>query len=84
MRKNTYKNPYETATFCERVKYIRAKRGLSLKDVAEKIYIDPSTLCKWETGEYRMTIENAILLANVLNFSIDELAGLKNDNKTIS
>lgn len=51
MRKNTYKNPYETASFGERAKYIREKRGLSIKDVARKIYVDPSTLCKWETGD---------------------------------
>ena len=80
MRKNTYKNPYETASFGERAKYIRERRGLSIKDVARKIYVDPSTLCKWETGDIRITIENAILLAKTLNFSIDELAGLKNDN----
>lgn len=80
MRKNTYKNPYETASFGERAKYIREKRGLSIRDVARKIYVDPSTLCKWETGDNRITIENAILLAKTLNFSIDELAGLKNDN----
>ena len=56
MRKNTYKNPYETASFGERAKYIREKRGLSIKDVARKIYVDPSTLCKWETGDNRITI----------------------------
>lgn len=74
------KAPYESADIGEKIRYKRLKKGLTLKELAKIVCTTDVTISRWERGIVRPNIDNVILLAKALNFSIDELAGLKNDN----
>ena len=74
------KAPYESADIGEKIRYKRLKKGLTLKELAKKVCTTDVTISRCERGIVRPNIDNVILLAKALNFSIDELAGLKNDN----
>ena len=73
------KAPYESADIGEKIRYKRLKKGLTLKELAKKVCTTDVTISRWERGIVRPNIDNVILLAKALNFSIDELAGLKNE-----
>jgi transcriptional regulator with XRE-family HTH domain len=40
-------------TFGERIKIIRQSRGISGRELAKKVGIDPSTIYSWEKGEHK-------------------------------
>lgn len=57
----------------EKLKALRTKEGLSLKDVAELCQIDAGTVCQWEKGKRRITTANAELLARRYGVTVKEL-----------
>ena len=82
--KKICKEPDKNADIGEKLRYMRLKKGLTLKELAKKIYITDATLSRWERNLRRPYIDDIVLLAKALDFSIDELTGIKNDNKRIS
>ncbi len=63
----------------EKLKEMRNKYGLSQKDVADRLYISPSIVSGYETGERTPSIEVLLSLSYLYNCSIDYLLG--KDNK---
>ncbi len=60
------------------IKKYRLLRGLSQKEIAEKIHTTQSNYSKYELGSLEPSITTFILLSKIFNVSIDELVG--NDN----
>jgi transcriptional regulator with XRE-family HTH domain len=58
-----------------RLRDLRAERGLTLAQVAERASLDVSTLSRLESGKRRLTLEHLPGLAAALGVSIDELIG---------
>ena len=58
-----------------RLRDLRAERGLTLAQVAERANLDVSTLSRLESGKRRLTLEHLPGLAAALGVSIDELIG---------
>ena len=56
---------------------LRVMRGLSQKDMAEKIGVARSTYTLYEKGAREPNISKIIKIAEVLQVSTDELFGLK-------
>ena len=54
---------------------IRKEKGISQRELAEKIHVDSSTLSYYESGRLKLTFEIAIEIADILEISLDELAG---------
>lgn len=72
--------------FAERMKQTREKMGLKQKELAQKIYVTPTTISAYEKSDTegngkKPTLENAVSIAKALNVSLDWLAGLS-DNQT--
>jgi transcriptional regulator with XRE-family HTH domain len=58
-----------------RLRELRAERGLTLAQVAERAHIDISTLSRLEAGKRRLALDHLPALAAALGVSADELVG---------
>lgn len=58
-----------------RLREIRAERGLTLQQVAERAHIDISTLSRLESGKRRLALDHLPGLAAGLGVTIDDLLG---------
>lgn len=58
-----------------RLKEIRIKRGLTQKELSEKLNIKQNTISSYEIGAIQPSIENLIKLADLLEVSVDTLLG---------
>ena len=51
----------------------RAEKGLSQEELSKAIYVSRQTLSNWETGKTYPDVQSLLLLAEVLDASVDEL-----------
>ena len=63
--------------FSENLRKIRKERGLSQKELAERIGIPFQTINRYENTNILPNIANIISIAKILKVSIDELVGYK-------
>ena len=59
----------------ERIKYLREKNGLTQKDIATKLGVEPAAISKYELDMREPNIEAIKKLAILFNVSIDYLLG---------
>lgn len=62
-----------TETTGEKLRQIRAQKGLSLREVAALLAIDVAILSKMERGERKISKEIVLKLAHIYNHNADEL-----------
>lgn len=55
------------------IREYRKKRRLSQEKLAEMVCVDRSNVAKWEAGVHKPRADMLILLAKVLQCSVDEL-----------
>src|SRR4051794_31335234 len=67
------KNEPVDALVRRRLRELRAQRGLTLAQVAERAHIDVSTLSRLEAGKRRLALDHIPALAAALGVSADEL-----------
>lgn len=70
--------------FNENLKNAREKRGLSQKDVAEKIGVAKSTYSLYESGNREPNVQTIKKIADLLKITADELLGLDEEPQTIA
>lgn len=58
-----------------RLRELKDKKGLSLRELSEKVNIDFGNLSKMQNGKIGIATENAKILADFFNVSIDYLLG---------
>ena len=54
---------------------LRAKKGLSQEDVAERVFVTRQAVSRWETGETTPNVETLKLLSGLFDVSINTLLG---------
>ena len=54
---------------------LRAKKGLSQEELAEKIFVTRQAVSRWETGETIPNIDTLKLLSKLFDVSINTLLG---------
>jgi len=59
----------------ENIKKFRKKLGFSQKDIAEKIFLTPQTVSKWEKGLSEPCLKDLCKLSAIFSVSTDELLG---------
>jgi transcriptional regulator with XRE-family HTH domain len=69
----------ERPTFGQRVKEMRERRGIGPGELADKLDISPRTLERWENEGHSTWLDVAARVADVLDVSLDYLAGLTDD-----
>lgn len=65
--------------FCEKLKEIREKRGLTGRSITQQLHIAPATYSGWEHGKREPSFEMLVNLCRILNVSADYLLGLEED-----
>lgn len=67
--------------FPERLKEARKSKGLSQKEMAEKLFLSQQAYAKYEVGAAKPNTEMLTQIAAVLDVSIDYLLGIKTKEK---
>lgn len=66
-----------------RIRALRAARGWSLDELAERCFFSPSTLSRMETGHRRIGLDQLMALARALGTSIDHLVQPEGDDDVV-
>lgn len=61
--------------FGERLKLLRQGKGMTQKDLAERINISPQAISRWENSEVEPSIETLRTLAEIFDVTMDDLFG---------
>jgi len=56
----------------QRIRQLRKDRGLTQADLATRIGIQQSDLCRMETGEYRVSLESLFKILKIFEMNIAE------------
>lgn len=56
-----------------KIRAFREQAGLMQNQLADKLGVDVSTVCKWESGENRPTVNTLLRLAEFFNCPVDDL-----------
>ena len=70
--------------FNENLRYAREQKGLSQKDVAEKIGVAKSTYSLYESGNREPNVQTIKKIADVLDVSADDLLGINSEHTTMA
>ena len=73
----------DKAKFGAFVAQLRKERGLTQKDLAEKLYISNKAISKWETGVSIPDVGLLVPLADVLNVTVTELLTGQRQSQTL-
>ena len=67
--------------FGYRLQFLRKNRGLTQKEVAARLEMNPNTIAKYESNLLTPSVEVLIKLALIYNSSTDYILGLSNRTK---
>lgn len=59
----------------ENIRYLRKIQGWSQEELAARVDVSRQTIAKWESGETSPDLEHAVLLAEIFDVGLDDLAG---------
>lgn len=65
--------------FAKRLKQKRIEKQISLRELALKTGLSPTTISSYEKGDKSPSLNNVILIAKYLDFSIDWLCGIEEE-----
>lgn len=66
-------------SFAERLKYLRTKKDLTQKDIANLLDVGITTISNYETGRNEPSYAKLTILAKYFNVTTDYLLGLTDD-----
>lgn len=69
--------------FIERIQVERKIKGLNQKDIADKLGTTQQYYGQYEIGKRQLTFERAIQIADILNVSLDYIAGFIDEPKPL-
>lgn len=56
-----------------KLKELRLSKGIKQIDMANKLKLEPTTYCQKENGSRRFTVEEAIMISDILERDIKEI-----------
>lgn len=65
--------------FCERLKSLRIKRGMTQKELSKQLKVSIVSIGHWESGEKNPSMSAIISLAKIFNVTTDYLLGISTD-----
>jgi len=65
----------------ENIRHFRKALGLTQSELAQKLYLTPQNISKWENGLSSPDVSNLCLLAEALGVSVDRLLGAQSPDK---
>jgi len=67
----------ESELFSKNIKYLRKRENLKQEELADKLFVTPQAISKWETSKSIPDVKMLITISKLFNVSVDEL--LNND-----
>lgn len=67
----------DMSAFSERLKLLRSARNITQSRLAELLEVDPRVYNRWERGSSAPQFDTVVKIADLLQLSLDELAGRK-------
>ena len=74
----------ELKVFAERLKQKRTEKQISLRELALKTGLSPTTVSSYERGDKSPSLNNVALIAKYLDVSIDWLCGFEKGDKGVT
>lgn len=65
----------------ERIRKFREKKGLTQNDLADRIYISASALCRWEKGLTEPSVELIYRMCTVFEISVADFFSDKEETE---
>ena len=56
----------------EALKRARERAGLTQKQLAEMLYVDPSLVCRWEKGQRKVPLVTFAVILDILEMTLDD------------
>jgi len=72
---HSWRRVLEMVNFSERLKLLRSARQITQARLAELLDVDPRVYNRWERGTATPQFETVVKIADLLQISLDELAG---------
>ena len=57
----------------QNIRDMRMAAGVTIKDMQDKIGVSAQAICKWQKGDAMPTIDNMVIIAAILNTTIDQI-----------
>ena len=54
------------------LKRARESNGLTQKQLAEMLYVDPSLVCRWEKGHRKVPLVTFAVILDILEMTLDD------------
>ncbi len=64
--------------FAQRLKEVRKEKGMTRKELADKLFVSVRLISYWELGKRECNFDTLIKIADIFNESVDFLLGRKN------
>ena len=61
----------------DQIRETRKRKGLTMKELSEKVYVAENTIHNWEAGKRKVDIEMLINISNALGVNVEELLNRK-------
>lgn len=61
----------------ERIKELRTEKGLTQKDLADKLFVTAQAVSRWEKGEVEPSVSTLSEMSKIFGVSTDELLGIE-------
>ena len=62
-------------TVARRIIKLRFERGMTAKQLADKLFVSAQTVRNWEKAKYEFTARDAVALAEVFGVDVKEIVG---------
>lgn len=69
----------ESAVLRERLKALRIKRGMTQRELADRLEVSDRTYSKWETGEIELSLGSLYKLSEIFSVPLSELLANKSE-----
>ncbi len=69
---------YQISRLGANIRHFRKIRGLTQAQLAEKLFVTPQNISKWENGQSAPDVENLCLVAEALGVGVERLLGAEN------
>ncbi len=77
--KITKKEEYKYIEFGIRLKEVMFRQNISNRELAQKMFVTPSTISDYRNGRRAPSIDNLAALSRILHVSADYLIGVSNE-----
>ena len=64
--------------FAQRLKEVRKEKGMTRKELADKLFVSVRLISYWELGKRECNFDTLIKIADIFDESVDFLLGRKN------